>query len=104
VPGIHGSGDTAENKKSNMLGRENRKNSKKGIEMSEMMNYNECLAYVMKHKLRTYYNECEMNECEMIHSAWNVTDERYYISAPTYEGAINTWKARYGESPCAPTP
>lgn len=55
----------------------------------EMMNYQQCLAYVMENKLRTYFTA--ETSC-----VWRVTDEKNYIGAPDYCGAVNTWKARYG--------
>lgn len=57
----------------------------------QMMNYEQCFAYVMDNKLRTYHNE--------ISGVWQVTDEKHYIGASDYCAAVNTWKARYGE-PC----
>ncbi len=53
----------------------------------KMMSYQQCLQYVMEHKLRTYHNEQS--------GVWQVTDEHWWIGAPDYCAAVNTWKARY---------
>ena len=71
--------------------------SKGGIEMSEMMSYKKCLEYVMDMKLSVWHDK---------DGVWTVSglqgETTRSIDAPDYEGAVNTWKANYGDTPCDP--
>ena len=58
----------------------------------EMMDYQQCLAYVIEHKLRTHRSYRTNRR-----GAWQVTDEngKNLIEEPYYSNAVNTYKAKY---------
>jgi hypothetical protein len=66
----------------------------------QMMDYQDCLDYVVEHDLQIIHN-ASGGEGSWVISNGNHPDFKSAL-APTYVGAVNTYKAKHGE-PCDPT-